>query len=344
MYKEKYPLKSVCLLRLSSLGDITHMIPIVNTIKNENPKINITWIINKTEYELVKNIKNVTFIVVDKTNLIETMRVLYELRSSLTFDVLLHMQVSLRSNIFSMLIKSKRKIGYNKCLSKNLHSLLGHEEIDCKEKVHVLDTFFCFLKKISIDTRKLDWSIDLAKISYTSELSNMKFVVINPFTSSRKFNFREWDLDNYKTVAEYLYNEYKTRTLVVGGSSRYEIDRSKTFNGIDYIHNYVGRTKLQELYTILANCLIYIGPDSGTLHIASMLNKPVIGLYVTSNPNRTGPYLNKQYTINKYPHALKLFENKSEDSVKWGYRVRNKRAMSLIKIEEVINMIRTILG
>ena len=75
-----------------------------------------------------------------------------------------------------------------------------------------------------------------------------------------------------------------------------------------------------------------------------MLNKPVIGLYVTSNPNRTGPYLNQLYTINKYPHALKLFENKSEDNVKWGYRVRNKKAMSLIKIEEVINMIRTILG
>ena len=64
MYKEKYPLKSVCLLRLSSLGDVTHMIPIVNTIKNENPKINITWIINKTEYELVKNIKNVTWLVI----------------------------------------------------------------------------------------------------------------------------------------------------------------------------------------------------------------------------------------------------------------------------------------
>ena len=100
MYKEKYPLKSVCLLRLSSLGDITHMIPIVNTIKNENPKINITWIINKTEYELVKNIKNVTFIVVDKTNLIETMKQLYKLRSSITFDVLLHMQVSLKDRIF----------------------------------------------------------------------------------------------------------------------------------------------------------------------------------------------------------------------------------------------------
>ena len=43
------------------------------------------------ENKLVKNIKNVTFIVVDKTNLIEAMKKLYKLRSSITFDVLLHM-------------------------------------------------------------------------------------------------------------------------------------------------------------------------------------------------------------------------------------------------------------
>ena len=66
MYKEKHPLKSICLLRLSSLGDVTHMIPIINTIKNVNHKTNITWIINKTEYELVKNIENISFVVIDK--------------------------------------------------------------------------------------------------------------------------------------------------------------------------------------------------------------------------------------------------------------------------------------
>ena len=343
MYKEKHLLKSICLLRLSSLGDITHMIPIINTIKNENHSIDITWIINKTEYELVKNIKNVRFVVINKQKTYKSIKQLYKLRS-ITFDVLLHMQVSLRSNIFSMMIKSNRKIGYNKCLSKNLHSLLNYEEIDCRSNIHVLDNFFCFLKKISINDEKLDWSLNIADNDLQRKFIDLNYVVINPFTSSRRFNYREWDLENYKDISKYLYNKYETRTIVVGSSSKYEIDKSKTFNGINYIDNFVAETNLEELYIILQNCKLYIGPDSGTLHIASMLKRPVVGLYATSNPKRTGPYKNMIYTINKYPEALRVFENKSEDEVKWGFRVRNKNAMSLIKIGDVKNMIDKIMG
>ena len=343
MYKEKHLLKSICLLRLSSLGDITHMIPIINTIKNENHSIDITWIINKTEYELVKNIKNVRFVVINKQKTYKSIKQLYKLRS-ITFDVLLHMQVSFRSNIFSMMIKSNRKIGFNKCLSKNLHSLLNYEEINCKSNTHVLDSFFCFLKKISINDEKLDWSLNIADNDLQRKFIDLNYVVINPFTSSRRFNYREWDLENYKDISKYLYNKYETRTIVVGSSSKYEIDKSKTFNGINYIDNFVAETNLEELYIMLQACKLYIGPDSGTLHIASMLKRPVVGLYATSNPKRTGPYKNMEYTINKYPEALRVFENKSEDDVKWGFRVRNKNAMSLIKIGDVKNMIDKIMG
>ena len=344
MYREKHPLKSVCLLRLSSLGDVTHMIPIINAIKNENHRTDITWIINKTEYELVKNIKNVRFIVIDKKKLYRSIRQLYKLRKSITFDVLLHMQVSLRSNILSMIIKSNRRIGFSKPLSRNFHYFFNNEEINCRKNIHVLDTFFCFLKKISINEEKLDWSLNIVNHDLQKKLVTSKYVVINPFTSSRRFNYREWNLEYYKDISYFLYKKYQIKTIVVGGSSKYEVEKSKTFSGINYIDNLIAKTDLEELYIILENCDAYIGPDSGTLHMASMLHKPVVGLYATSNPKRTGPYRNMKYTINKYPDALKIFENKSEDDVKWGFRVRNKKAMSLIKIEDVKAMINKIMS
>ena len=66
-----------------------------------------------------------------------------------------------------------------------------------------------------------------------------------------------------------------------------------------------------------------------------MIGKKIIGLYATSNPYRTGPYKNMNYTINKYPDAVKLYKKRNIDNLKWGERVRHKRAMSLIKIEDV---------
>ena len=106
----------------------------------------------------------------------------------------------------------------------------------------------------------------------------------------------------------------------------------------------MGKSNLQELYNIIKLSKIYIGPDSGTLHIASMLNIPVIGLYATSNPHRTGPYNNQQYIINKYDEALEKYMNCDKDDIKWGGRVRNKNAMSLISQSDVINKIDLIMG
>ena len=74
-----------------------------------------------------------------------------------------------------------------------------------------------------------------------------------------------------------------------------------------------------------------------------MLNKPVIGLFATSNPERTGPIGNMKYIVNKYPNALMKFYKLSINQTKWGKRIRNKNAMDLITVDEVIKNIDEIL-
>ena len=336
-------LKSICIIRLSSIGDITHMIPIIKTLQAHSPITNITWIIGKTEYQLVKNIKNVEFIVINKKNILETIMILLKLRKRKYFDALLHMQVSLRSNLMTLFIKATRKIGFDKSKSKNFHSLFINETIDSSGNTHVLETFFYFLSKIGIKEREYskDISIKDSKISVLP--AKEKYIVFNPFTSSRKFNYREWDINNYKIIIDYLANNYNISSVIIGGHSKYELEKSILFNKENNLKNMVGKTNLQDIYNLIKSSELYIGPDSGTLHIASMLLKPVIGLYATSNPLRTGPYYEMKYTINKYPEALMMFNKKTEDTAKWGERVRNKNAMSLIKTQDVIDSIDKIL-
>ena len=134
-------LKSICIIRLSSIGDITHMIPIIKTLQIHSPMTNITWVIGKTEYHLVKNIENIEFIVINKRKFIETIMALLRLRKKKCFDVLLHMQVSLRSNLMTLFVKAKRRIGFDKSKSKNFHSLFINESIDSSGNVHVVNGF-----------------------------------------------------------------------------------------------------------------------------------------------------------------------------------------------------------
>jgi len=320
------------------------MIPIINTLKHFTPNTDITWIIGKTEYALVKNIKNIKFIVIDKNNIFASIKSLLNLRKGRVFDVFLHMQVSLRSNLLSLFIKADRRIGYNKNLSKNLHSLFNKEKIDCHKEPHVIETFFCFLKKIGIKDKKLDWSMELDNPREIINLKGIKYIILNPFTSSRRLNYREWNINNYKNISEYLFNKYSIESIIVGGGTNYEKKESKKICNKEFIHNLVGKTDLQQLCNIIKDCEFYIGPDSGTIHMATMLGKPVIGLYATSNPYRTGPYNNMEFIINKYPEALMKYKKQKVSDVKWGQRIRNKNAMSLITEEDVKDKISQILG
>ena len=322
--KNIYP-SSICILRLSSIGDITHMIPVIKTIQQNLPKSDITWVIGKNEYQLVKSIKKIRFIIIDKNKTIQSILNLKNTIKGERFDVLLHMQRSLRSKLLSLFIRADKKLNYS--------------NVKMPKETHVLDSFFYFLKHIGIQEVLLDWSLDIGIPNKINVDGIRKYIVFNPFTSSRRFNYREWDLQNYEYVAEHLSKKYNLHSIMVGGNSDYEIESSKKLSSKNFISNLVGKTNLEELCTIIKGCEFYIGPDSGTLHIASMFSKPTLGLFATSNPKRTGPYQNQKYVINKYNEAIRIYKNTSIEKVKWGTRVRNKKAMSLINVEDVIKMV-----
>ena len=69
--------------------------------------------------------------------------------------------------------------------------------------------------------------------------------------------------------------------------------------------------------------------------MATTVGTPVIGLYATSNPQRTGPYLSRALTVNAYPDAVGRFLGKTVDQVRWGQRVRDAGAMDLIRLASV---------
>lgn len=326
---------SICILRLSSIGDITHILPIVETIKHTYPNSDITWIIGKTEYQLVKNISHIKFLVVDKNQAIDSLVNMHKLCKKQEFDVVLHMQKSLRSKFIGRLLNGRININYSDIENKN---------------VHVLDHFFSFLEKININEKIIKWNTDQlfnkSRPRIEKNLKNIEsYISINPFTSDRINNYREWDYMNYFEIAAYMKKKYSTNTIFIGKTCA---KTKKYFDELlpnsKHIINYINNTTLLETLLILKKSLFYIGPDSGTLHMANMFKIPIIGLYATSNPKRTGPYNNLSFIVDKYKEALMKYNNKDIDKAKWGERIRDEKAMKLIKKSDVIKKIDTIMN
>ena len=89
------PPASLCLLRTSALGDVTHVVPLVRTLQARWPETRLTWLIGRLEHKLVGDLDGVEFIVFDKREGRAAYRAVREQLDGRRFDALLHMQVAL---------------------------------------------------------------------------------------------------------------------------------------------------------------------------------------------------------------------------------------------------------
>ncbi|MEO5830234.1 MAG: glycosyltransferase family 9 protein, partial [Rhodanobacter sp.] len=141
---------SICLLRTSAIGDVTHVVPLIRTLQQARPETSLSWIVGKLERRLVGDLPNVEFVTFDKTAGWAGMRTVYaELRGQ-RFDALLQMQVALRSNLLSLGIKADRRIGYDRARSKDLHGLVINERIPARTGEHVLDAIGSFCEPLGL--------------------------------------------------------------------------------------------------------------------------------------------------------------------------------------------------
>ena len=83
----KQPPSSICILRLSAIGDVTHMIPVVHTLQKHWPNTKLTWVIGKSEANLVKDLPGIDFIIFDKSNAIASYRSIEKAMRKQFYDV-----------------------------------------------------------------------------------------------------------------------------------------------------------------------------------------------------------------------------------------------------------------
>ena len=103
------PPDSICLIRLSAIGDVCHVAAVVHGIQSRYPTAQITWIIGRIEYELLKDLPGVEFVVFDKARGLAAYREIRKaMKNRKPFDLLLHMQTSFRSNLLALLINANK--------------------------------------------------------------------------------------------------------------------------------------------------------------------------------------------------------------------------------------------
>ena len=123
------PPRSVCILRLSALGDTCHVVPIIRTLQHAWPATQLTWIIGKAEARLMSLVDGVEFITVDKRAGFGARHALREQLRGRQFDVLLHMQLALRASLVARNVSATVKLGFDRARARDLQWMFTNARV-----------------------------------------------------------------------------------------------------------------------------------------------------------------------------------------------------------------------
>lgn len=340
------PPASVCILRLSAIGDTCHVLPVVRTLQRAWPATRFTWIIGRVEAKLLGHMPDIEFVVLDKTSLARSYKTLREAMRGRQFDVLLHMQLALRASLLSTLVPARIKLGFDRQRARELQWLFTTNRIQPAQRQHVMDAMFGFAEKFQVYEKLLRWDIPVppAAREYARRVipDDAKTLIISPCSSHR---LRNWRAEYYAQIADYAITALGLRVLLCGGLSELErrTGAAITRHMTQRCENTIGQDTLLEFLATLDRAVAIVTPDSGPAHMATTVGIPVVGLYAATNPARTGPYLSRQWCVDKYDLAARRLLGKSAAELPWTTKIERPGVMDLITPDDVIKKLHSVL-
>jgi heptosyltransferase I len=332
------PPTAVCLLRISALGDVCHVLPVARTLQDAWPGARLTWVIGKLEHKLLGHIPDIEFVVFDKKAGARGYCELRERMAGRHYDALLHMQLALRASIAASLVPATHKIGFDRARAREAQWLFTNAQVAPRQREHVLDGLFGFAERLGVTRRSLRWDIPLpaGALAYARKAvpdAQRPTMIISPCSSH---TLRNWSAERYAALGDHAVARHGMEVILCGGRSeleqRYGAEIEQRMR--QPCRNLIGRDTLLELLATLQRATVLVSPDSGPAHMATTVGTPVIGLYAATNPQRSGPYHSRRWCVDRYELAALRFRGRPAAELPWTEKIEEPGVMDLIEVDD----------
>ncbi|MCP4119805.1 MAG: glycosyltransferase family 9 protein [Desulfobacteraceae bacterium] len=276
----------ILIIKLGALGDVINTFPVAVALK-QHLNAEIHWLVAPLSHPLVHG-----HACVDKTILFDKSKgkkgvaeVIRELRTT-RYDITLDLQRILKSGLFCMAARSKRKIGFNRERCKELSWLFPFERIAPSDPhAHMLNQYLEFGKHLNLPSGKVAWNIPRSSQPGLKLPGN--YLVLN-IGATKPAN--RWDNACFARLAEMVNRDLRLTPVLTGGPE--DKDNAVAIKELTRtpIIDMTGRTTVPELVEVLAHAACVVSCDTGPMHLSCALGTRLVALFGPSNPDRTGPF------------------------------------------------------
>ena len=288
-------LDRICIVMMSAVGDAVHVLPVINALKRHAPACRITWILQPGPATLVRGHRSVDEIIIFDRS--AGLRAFADVRGALSerpFDLVINLQVYFKAGIVTSFTRAPVKLGFDRARARDLNWLFTTHRIPARAVgQHVQDQYFEFLEALGIGHEPVEWDLGpwdherAWRDDFFAKLDRPAAAIVIATSKPEK----DWLPERWAAVADLLVEQYGLQPVLVGGRSPRELAAEQVI--VERArHKPVSAlgSGLRNLVGILSGSALVLSPDTGPLHMAVALDRPVISLMGYTNPKRTGPY------------------------------------------------------
>jgi heptosyltransferase I len=272
----------ICIVMLSAIGDAVHVLPVISALKRHDSNNKITWLVQPATAALVRGHPAIDHLVE-----IDPRRSLRPARALKEFDLLIDLQVALKAGIVTAVTPARTKLGFDRARARDLNWLFTNKKIPPHpERQHAQDQYFEFLTALGVPIDPVEWNLGPWPTDPPPPAGRYAALAIGASDPDR-----EWFPDRWAAVADALHSEYGLRPLIVGAGTERDRDAAAAIKALARapVDDALG-SGLRPLVSILNGAELVISVDTGAVHMAVALDRPVITLMSNADPRRTGPY------------------------------------------------------
>jgi heptosyltransferase I len=288
------PLRRVCIVMMSAVGDAVHVLPVINALKRHSPGAHISWILQPGPAALVRGHRSVDEIIIfDRSKGIRAFAEIRRALASRDFDLVINLQVYFKAGIVTQFTRAQVKLGFDRARARDFNWLFTTHRIPPHEPQHVQDQYFEFLTALGVPHEPVEWDLGPRpderawQHEFFSRFDRPTASLVVATSKPQK----DWLPERWAQVVDALWHDFDLQPMLVGGRSARELHAEQAImqHARQRPHSALG-SGLRNLVGILDGSALVLSPDTGPLHMAVALDRPVVSLLGYTNPKRTGPY------------------------------------------------------
>lgn len=296
--------KKILLIRLGNIGDAILTIPAIRELKRNFPKSKIFLLTSPKTAGIYTNFSYINKLITINLTLSNLYNQLKILRKE-NFDLVIDMENYSRvTALFTYFLKPKFSIGFDSERQHRASIFDLTTRYDNGDK-HEVDCFFDLIKPLNIKIKNKELEFNVKEDKYVNKLlkkynlskKDLK-IIIHP-SNNKDWNIKRWPEERFASLIAQLIKKYKAKIILIGTKEDKEINnRVKTLVNKQII-DLSGKLNIPQLAYLIKKCDLYIGNDTGPMHLSTAVQTPTIGIYGPVNLHKWGPYGKKHIGIKK---------------------------------------------